>query len=134
MRRVIRAECKASGSLQIREPTFKTIMHAPPTINDPEQTTIVKNAFNSYFGDNSIPLDPLGPSEDCSILATACNAPLVFTLYGIVEPERWERAVKEDRVSEIPQYHSAFFAPAIQPTMVTGVDAFAVSALAYLRR
>ncbi len=134
VKRVIRAECEASGSLHIREPTFKTIMHAPSTINDAEQTAIVKDAFNGYFGDNSIPLDPLGPSEDCSILATACNAPLVYTLYGIVEPKRWEKAVKEDKVSEIPQYHSAFFAPAIQPTMRTGVDAFAVSALAYLQR
>lgn len=134
VKRVIRAECEASGSLQIHEPTIKTIMHAPATINDPRHTAIVKNGFNQYFGENSIHMDPIGPSEDCSVLASACGAPLVFSLYGCVDPELWEKAVKENKVSEIPQYHSAFFKPAIQPTMRTGVDAFAVSALNYLQK
>ena len=133
VKRVVRAECEASGSLQIKEPEFKSIMHAPPTINDAKHTAIVKDAFDQYFGEDSIPLDPLGPSEDCSVLATACGAPLVFTLYGCVDPEQWAKAVKEGRVNEIPQYHSAFFAPAIQPTLRTAVDAFAVSALAYFQ-
>ncbi|KAL9066445.1 MAG: hypothetical protein Q9161_007584 [Pseudevernia consocians] len=133
IKRVVHAECEASGSLEIKEPVFKNIMHAPPTINDPKHTAIVKDAFNRYFGDDSIPLDPLGPSEDCSILSTACGAPLVFTLYGCVDPEQWAKAVKEGKVNEIPQYHSAFFAPAIQPTLQTAVDAFAVSALTYLQ-
>ena len=133
VKRVVRAECEASGSLQIHEPVFKTIMHAPPTINDSKSTSIVKKAFDGYFGDDSIHLDPLGPSEDCSILATACNAPLVYSLYGSVEPKYWEEATKAGKVDEIPQYHSAFFAPAIQPTLQTGVDAFAVSALTYFR-
>ena len=133
IKRVVRVECEASGSLQIKEPTFTTIMHAPPTINDSENTARVKHAFNQYFGEDSIPLDPLGPSEDCSILSSACGAPLVYTLYGCVDPEVWERAVMEGKVNEIPQYHSAFFAPAIQPTLKTAVEAFAVSALAYLQ-
>ena len=134
VKRVVRAECEASGSLQIHEPTIRSIMHTPPTINDSTNTALVKAAFDDYFGDNSISLDPLGPSEDCSILASACGAPLVYTLYGSVEPGIWEKAVREDKVKDIPQYHSAFFAPAIQPTLRTGVDAFAVSALTYLRR
>ena len=133
VKRVVRAECEASGSLQVKEPEFKNIMHAPPTINDAKHTAIVKDAFDQYFGEDSIPLDPLGPSEDCSVLSTACGAPLVYTLYGCVDPEQWAKAVKEGRVNEIPQYHSAFFAPAIQPTLQTAVDAFAVSALAYLQ-
>ena len=133
LRRIVQAECEASGSLAIKEPSFKTIMHVPPTINDPKHTGIVKNAFDQYFRDDCIQLEPLGPSEDCSILATACGAPIVHTLYGCVHPGRWEEAVREDKTSKIPQYHWAFFAPAIQPTMTTAVDAFAISALAYLR-
>ena len=132
VRRVVRAECEASGSLAINEPTFKTIMHAPPTVNDARSTEIVKKAFDEYFGDQSIPLKPLGASEDCSILATACGAPFVFTVYGSVEPEKWEKAEREDKIGDVPGCHSAFFAPAIQPTMRTGVDAFAVSALSFL--
>lgn len=133
VKRVVRAECEASGSLQIKEPEFKTIMHAPPTINDAKHTAIVKEAFDQYFGGDSSPLDPLGPSEDCSVLSTACAAPLVYTVYGCVDPGQWAKAVKEGRTDEIPQCHSAFFAPTIQPTLQTAVDAFAVSALAYLQ-
>ena len=109
IKRVVRAEGEASGSLRIEEPVFKSIMLAPPTMNDPGNIAIVKDAFDQYFGDDSVPLDPLGPSEDCSVLSTACGKPLVFTLYGCVDPEQWAKAVKEGRVDEIPQYHSAFF-------------------------
>ena len=133
VKRVVHAECEASGSPQIKRPAFKNIMHVPPTINDPTTTAIVKDAFNRYFGHDSIPLDPFGASEDCSILSTSCGAPLVFTNYGCVDPEQWAKAVKEGKVNEIPQPHSAFFAPAIQPTLRTVVDAFAVSALTYLQ-
>ena len=111
VKRVVRAECEASGSLQIKEPEFKTIMRAPPTINDAKHTAIVKEAFDQYFGEDSIPLDPLGPREDCSVLSSARGAPLVFTLYGCVDPEKWAKAVKEGKVNEIPQYHSAFSHP-----------------------
>ena len=131
IKRVVRAECEASGSLAIREPTFKTIMHAPPTINDAKSTEIVKKAFGDYFGSESIPAEPFGASEDFSVLATACGAPYVFTVYGSVEPEKWDKAEKEGKTGEIPNVHSAFFAPTIRPTMLTGVDAFAVSALSF---
>ena len=33
VKRVVRAECEASGSLAVREPEFKPMMHAPATIN-----------------------------------------------------------------------------------------------------
>ena len=134
VKQVVRAECEASGSLQIKQPVFKNVMQAPPTINDPTNTAIVKDAFNRYFEDDSIPLDPFGASEDFSILSTTCGAPLVFTNYGCVDSEQWAKAVKKGKVNEIPQPHSAFFAPAIQPTLRTAVDAFAVSALTYLQR
>ena len=33
VKKVVRAECEASGSLAVCEPEFKTMMHAPATIN-----------------------------------------------------------------------------------------------------
>ena len=42
----------------------------------------------------------------------------------------WE---KEGKLNELmPVNHSAFFAPALQPTLRTGVDALCVAALAFL--
>lgn len=132
VKRVVYAECEASGSLQIHEPTFTTIMHAPATINDVKSADILKTAFRGYFGDNAIESDPFGASEDFSILATSCGAPYVFYMYGCVDADRWDEAEKAGRVNEIPHNHSAFFAPVIQPTMRTAVDAFALAALTFL--
>ena len=132
VKRVVYAECEASGSLKVQEPRFTTIMHAPPTINDEKSAGVLKTALKAYFGDNTIESDPFGASEDFSILATSCGAPYVFYMYGCVEAAVWEAAEKEGTVNEIPHNHSAFFAPVIQPTMETGVDAFAVAALAFL--
>ena len=109
-------------------------MHAPPTINDGESAKVLEAALKGYFGDKVIESDPFGASEDFSILATSCGAPYVFYMYGCVEAGVWEAAEKAGKVNEIPHNHSAFFAPVIQPTMKTGVDAFAVAALTFLGR
>ena len=132
VKRVVYAECEASGSLRIQEPTFTTIMQAPATINDSKHADILKRALIGYFGgDNTINADPFGASEDASILATACGAPLVFYMYGGVDAETWEQAERSGKIDELPHNHSAFFAPVIQPTMRTGVDAFALAALTF---
>ena len=132
VKRVVRAECQASGSE--KEPEFKTIMHAPSTINDPQNTEILKTAFTEHFGDKATESDPFGASEDFSELAKACGAPYLFFMYGCVDEQKWDEAEKAGRLSEIPHNHSAFFAPVIQPTMKTAVDAFAVAALTFFDR
>lgn len=132
VKRVVYAECEASGSLKVHKPTFTTIMHAPATINDIKSAETLKTAFKGYFGHNAIESDPFGASEDFSILATSCGAPYVFYMYGCVDAERWDEAEKAGKVNEIPHNHSAFFAPVIQPTMRTAVDAFALAALTFL--
>lgn len=38
------------------------------------------------------------------------------------------------KMLEIPPNHSAFFAPKIQPTTITAVDAFALAALTFFDR
>ena len=132
IKRVIYAECEASGSLKIHEPLIKTIMHAPPTVNDMASATILKTAFEGYFGDRTIGSDPFGASEDFSYLASACGAPYVFYMYGCIDAKQWDEAEQAGMIGDIPHNHSAFFAPVIQPTLETGVDAFAVAALTFL--
>ena len=132
VRRVVRAECEASGSLAVHEPAFKTIMHAPPTVNDVEKSKVLKKAFEGYFGDRAIDSDPFGASEDFSYLATACGAPYVFYMFGCVDADVWDEAERNGKLDGIPHNHSAFFAPVVQPTMRTGVDAFALAALTFL--
>ena len=84
-------------------------MYAPPTVNGVKSTVLVEKAFDVYCGAESILLKLIRVSEDCLVLATACGAPYVYTLYGKVEHEKWEQAGKEERIRGIPNYHSAFF-------------------------
>lgn len=131
VKRVVYSECEISGSLAIREPEFTTIMHAPPTVNDFPATEILKKSFGEYFGENLIPADPFGASEDFSYLALGCDAPYIFYNFGCVDEDIWEEAKSKGKMGEIPHNHSAFFAPKIQSTMTTAVDAFALAALTF---
>ncbi len=132
LKRVVHAECEASGSSRIHEPTFTTIMHAPSTINDHQSARILRSAFREHFENNVIDSDPFGASEDFSELALACGAPYVFYMYGGVDAHRWDEAEKSGKVNEIPHNHCAFFAPVIEPTLKTDVDAFSLAALTFL--
>ena len=78
-KRAVYAECEVSGSFHIHEPTFTSILQAPATINDSKHAEILERAFEGYFRDNTIDTGPFGASEDVSILATSCGAPLVHT-------------------------------------------------------
>lgn len=75
---VVHAECGASGSFKVHEPTFTTIMHAPATFNDSKSAEILKTAFTGYFGPHAIDSVPFGASEDFSLLATSCGARMCY--------------------------------------------------------
>lgn len=72
-----------------------------------------EGCFNWYFEDDSIHLDPAKTVPYCQRLV----AHHLYT--GCVASERWGKTMKEGKVNETPQYHSAFFGPAIQPTLQT---------------
>lgn len=70
-----------------------------------------------------------------SDLATSVGKPYCFWFIGSVDGEKWDQAKEQGRIAEdIPVNHSALFAPVIQPTMKTGVEALCVAALSYLAR
>ncbi|KAK3168347.1 hypothetical protein OEA41_004794 [Lepraria neglecta] len=131
VKRLVRAECEASGSLVVREQEFKTMMHTPATISDIHNAAILKAQFKEYFRGNAIDKDPFGASEDFSPLSTACWALYVFYMWGYVNKETWDEAEREGKIRSIPHNYSTFFAPVIQPTLM-GVDAFSVAALTFL--
>lgn len=77
-------------------------------------------------------MDPNPASEDFSNLARAVNKPYLIWIFGVVDPEEWDKAAAEGTLSQFPYPHSPFFAPKIQPTMSTGVDAMSLAALTFL--
>lgn len=130
IKRIVRAECDASKSP--RKPEIQSIAHAPATVNSSNQTRILKASFSAYFADNAEPMEPMPGSEDFSLLARAIDVPYVFWGLGGCDPVKWDEAKKHGNFREIPSDHSAEFAPVIEPTLRTGVDALALAALTFL--
>ncbi|KAL8713815.1 MAG: hypothetical protein Q9225_006703 [Loekoesia sp. 1 TL-2023] len=128
--RIVHAECDASGSPQ--PPTFTYFTHVPATVNDTIQTKVLDTSFSTYFKDNAGPMEPLPGSEDFSVLARAIKVPSVFWALGSCDPAKWNEANKTGDFKDIPGNHSAEFAPVIEPTLRTGVDALALAALTFL--
>ncbi|KAJ5773048.1 Amidohydrolase [Penicillium paradoxum] len=130
--RIIEAECKAAGAVQ--KPEIKLVSSSPSTINDGRTIDALRETFQPYFGDDLVDMEPPTASEDFSLLATAAGAPYVIWMFGGTDSQTWEDAVAKGTVDELPSNHSPFFAPVIQPTLRTGVDAIALGALTFLKK
>lgn len=130
--RIIEEECRAGGAVE--KPKITRTYSTPATVNDEESVHILRAGFESYFQDNLVEMDRPSASEDYSLLATAVGAPYVMWMYGGIDEKTWDEALANGTLNELPSNHSPFFAPAIQPTLKTGVDALALAALTFLRR
>ncbi|KAI9925235.1 hypothetical protein MW887_006156 [Aspergillus wentii] len=128
--RIIETECKASGATE--KPSIKCVVSSPATINDDQTVKTLRSSFGSYFQDRLVETEPATASEDFSLLATAVGAPYVMWTYGGMDGKTWDEAVETNTVNQLPGNHSPFFAPVIQPTLQTGVDAMTVGALTFL--
>ncbi|KAK1768696.1 hypothetical protein QBC33DRAFT_533384 [Phialemonium atrogriseum] len=132
--RIVQAESAASNAVAV--PTVVRTRSFPVTINDAMVTARVGEAFRDHFGpgDHSYVADypRLSFSEDFCILASAVEKPSLLFAYGCTAPDKVDQAQKEGILESIPGNHSSLFAPQIFPTMQIGIDAYAVSALAWL--
>jgi hippurate hydrolase len=132
--RMVRAECEASGSPH--PPDFEYYDQYPLTENDAEVTEKIASAFRSHFGrDTVFDLGRVTASEDFSHIPAALGTPYTFWGVGCIDPEKYEQALKADRVAQdIPVNHSEFFAPIIEPTLSIGTQALVIAAMTYLAK
>jgi metal-dependent amidase/aminoacylase/carboxypeptidase family protein len=131
IRRIVTGECAASGSP--KPPEFELYEHFPLTDNDPATTQTLRAAFDGYFADQVGELPQQSASEDFSDLPGAFSIPYCYWGIGGVDPGTYRTAEAAGRVAQdIPVNHSAAFAPVIQPTLDTGIQAMVVGALALL--
>jgi amidohydrolase len=132
VKRIIKGEAIASGVL--KEPEVELIMSYPLTYNNPEATLKLNETFMSYFGKNHTLEAPRHvASEDFSLLASAIKVPSVFWNFGGVDAERWDQHKTDNDPLLISQPHQAGFAPVIEPTLKTGIDAMSLAALTFLK-
>ncbi|KAI1329544.1 hypothetical protein F5Y16DRAFT_88591 [Xylariaceae sp. FL0255] len=133
--RVLRAESAASNA--VSDPTVVPTRSFPVTVNDVGVTATVSAAFAAHFGESEerfvADFPRLSFSEDFCVLAYAVGKPAMLFAYGCTAQDKVDKAKAEGTLeSSIPGNHSSLFAPVISPTMQVGVDAYAVSALAWL--
>lgn len=131
IRRILEAEAAASGAP--RPPAFSVLSEFPPTHNDEAATRRVVAALERRFGaDRVSEITPATASEDFGRFGAAWKVPSVFWMVGGIDPSRYEEARKAGRIDELPANHAPDFAPVIEPTLRTGVEALLAAAGAWL--
>ncbi|WHF52765.1 M20 family metallopeptidase [Chryseobacterium gotjawalense] len=130
VKRICCAECAASNAP--RDPEFTTIDSYPMTVNDVASTAKVAEAFDAQFGDKSFETQPASASEDFSVFGTNWKVPYVFWFVGGTDPTIYLEAQKNNQINAIPSNHSPKYAPVINPTLKTGLQAMMTAALVWL--
>jgi hippurate hydrolase len=75
---------------------------------------------------------PTTASEDFGSFGAEWGSPSVFWFVGGTDPDIYAKAEKDGKLGDIPTNHNPRFAPAIHPTLQTGVEALVVAAQAWL--
>ena len=126
--RVARGESLAGGAP--REPEITWHSSAPVLVSDPDVTRAVVADLSAHFGDERmLPMPQISASEDVGRFGEAAGAPTVFWFWGGLDAGTVLTALAEGRHDELPGNHSPRFAPLIEPTLSTGVEALTVAAL-----
>ncbi|WP_372349062.1 amidohydrolase [Streptomyces sp. KL116D] len=129
--RIVRAEAAASGAP--REPDLAWSGAVPALVSDPAATATTLAAFTDHFGAERImPMPPVNASEDVGVFGESLGVPTVFWFWGGLDAQTVVTALQEGRLDELPGNHSPHFAPLIEPTLSTGVEALTVAALTWL--
>jgi hippurate hydrolase len=130
--RIITAE--ATASLAPEPPEITWTGGTPVLVSDPEATRVTMTAFAEHFGEQRLLAMPLiTASEDVGIFGEAAGVPTVFWFWGGLDAQTVITALTEGRIDSLPGNHSPLFAPLIEPTLSTGVQALTVAARTWLR-
>lgn len=118
--RIVDAECEAGRSPQ--PPEYEVLDQYPLTLNDEDVTERVHDAFVEQLGEGSVrEASPATASEDFSVVPDALGTPYTYWFLGGFTPDQ----------EQYPD-HNPRFAPAIEPTLTTGVTAAVTAVLAHL--
>jgi hippurate hydrolase len=129
--RIVNAEAAASAAP--RPPDITWASGAPVLVSDPAATTATVAAFTGHFGTERVmPMPLITASEDVGVFGEAAGAPTVFWFWGGLDTQTVLGALAEGRLDTLPGNHSGFFAPVIEPTLSTGVQALTLAARTWL--
>jgi amidohydrolase len=133
--RIARGEAVTAGAP--RAPDVELAVSFPAVINDEAACARTLPALQSV---SPMIVDP-GPvtgSEDVGMFASAAGAPCVYWLLGGADPAAFDGATTIDEIAarsrDVPSNHSPMFAPVIEPTLSTGIEALTAAATIWLQR
>ena len=130
IRRICLAEAHASNAP--RDPDFEEINNFPLTVNDAGVTRRLAEAFRTQFGDRLVEALPVGASEDFGRFGKAWGSPYCYWFIGGCPPEQYDQAERDGTVAALPGPHSPYWAPALDPTLETGIQTMIAGAGAWL--
>ncbi|MER7175118.1 amidohydrolase [Streptomyces mesophilus] len=131
--RIVRAECQAGAA--VKEPDLTWFGSLPSLVSEPGSTERTVAAFAEYFGQERVHrMPPVNASEDVGVFGEVLGVPTVFWFWGGLEQETAVKAFLEGDIDRLPANHSPHFAPLIEPTLSTGVEALVVASLLWLQR
>lgn len=92
----------------------------------------VADRFRRHFGADRVSEfdEPRAASEDVGIYGGTLGIPTAFWLWGGLDPEVFKQS--EETGEPVPGNHSPLFAPVLEPTLTTGVEALTVAAVELL--
>jgi len=129
--RIVHAEAAAAAAP--KSPEVDWVLSAPLLVSDPDATARTVAAFSAAFGaERLLPLPPIAASEDAGALGAAAGAPTVYWFWGGLEAESTLAALRDGGLDTLPTNHSPEFAPVIEPTLSTGIQALVVAARTWL--
>ena len=117
--RIVRAEAAAGGATQ--EPKIEHYEATDAVYNDPALAQRMQSVLESTLGkDNVVVEDPGLASEDFSFI-TAQGVPSFYFSLGGADPEKY--AAAKAAGTTLPSNHSPLFAPDVDPSVRTGIEA-----------
>jgi hippurate hydrolase len=131
IKRILEAEATASGAPL--PPEFSVLSEFPLTRNDEDATRKVVAALEGHFSPGRVhEIEPATASEDFGLFGAAWDVPAVFWVIGGIDPEKYDVAVKAGTLDALPANHAPDFAPVIDPTLRTGIEAMLAAAGVWL--
>jgi amidohydrolase len=131
VKRIVTGEAATSGAP--KPPAITMLGQFPLTVNDEDATRKVVEALRQRLGEERVrPTGPVSASEDFTVIPRAWNVPSVYWLVGGLDPQKYAEAETIGSLNELPSNHSPEFAPVINPTLRTGIEAMLAAAGAWL--
>jgi len=133
IKRITRGLALAAGLPEERMPEVSVAPeNAKATYNDPPLTQRLMRVFGAWFGKDAVkPRKASMGAEDFGLYGrTREKIPICMFWLGSVDPKRIAEAERGGR--PLPSLHSPLYAPAVEPTIKTGVAAMTAAVLELL--